>query len=252
MCWSSRTSFIFFMIDLAAIIALRNRNIGRDKAYAAFLTPITAQEFCQLVLWLSYKSDSIQCGNVPKMFSFLTEFFAQMVPVTILCLARGNQRRRLILLGLILYLSQAFLTWTAIAKTNSWCMKVGFNHHQIWIADAALDIIGGKTLYGFSITIYLLSGIVSLTALELPKREMIWCLVIGIVTFIINLYLFIETLETGSVWCWSAFSFGIYFWFRQLPDTGKISDFNGMHEKNSETGEIIGVVIRNEKYMKRT
>jgi uncharacterized membrane protein YecN with MAPEG domain len=211
------------MIDFAAIVALTNRNIGRDKTYAAFLAPITTQEFCQFVLWLSYRSGSIQCGNVPKIFSVLAEFSAQMVIATILYLARGHQKRRLILIGWTLYLSQAILVWTAIAKTNSWCVKVGLNHHQIWIADSALDMIGGKILYCLTSTIYLLSGVVSMIALELPKREIHWCLVIGIVTFAINLYLFTETLETGSVWCWSAFSFGIYFWFRQLSHTTKTS-----------------------------
>jgi hypothetical protein len=223
MCWSSRTSFIFFMIDLAAIYALTKRNVGRDQTYAALLAPITAQELCQLVLWLTYRSDSIQCGNVPRVFSILAEVFAEMVPVTILCLAHKHQRKRLVYLGWMLYIFQAIIIWTAIAKTNSWCIKVGLNHHQIWIADSALDIVGGKTLYSFGSTTYLLSGVASMIALELPKWEMIWCLVIGILTFVINLHLYAETLETGSVWCWSAFSFGIYFWFRRLPDTAKSS-----------------------------
>lgn len=221
MCWSSKISFIFFMIDLIVILSLMKRNAGQDRTYAVFLMPIAGQEICQLILWLHLEINSFDqqgCPLTMKCFSILAEIFADFVPLTMLFMSRKTDRNKqgLKFFSWLFYIIQATLILAAVIKANSWCVAVGPNHHQIWIADAALDLLGGKILQNLSYIIYFLSGIAAAVSLDLPKRELSWILSLGLINFLIIMCLFSQTLEIGSVWCWSAFSFGLYFWFRPL------------------------------------
>lgn len=221
MCWSSKVSFIFVIIDLILILALTKRNVGQDRTYAIFLIPIAGQEFCQLILWLhlqSPSSDHIECTHTMKCFSTLAQIFAELVPLIMLIMAekQNGEVKRFKFFGWFFYIIQVALILIVIIETNSWCVKVGSNHHQVWIADSALDAIGGKFLYITCGMIYFLTCIASVVSLESPTVEICWILLIGIMIFAINIFLFSQTLEFGSVWCWSAFSLGLYFWFRPL------------------------------------
>lgn len=219
MCWSSQVSLLSGLFDATAVVILYLRNRGRDRCYAAILVPIMCQEICQMVLWMMGAPMSTQCGPVNKLFSFSALLFSQLVPPMALLIGRTRQQycSLLVWIGWALYLLQALVVWISVFLSNLLCVRVGPNHHQVWISDQGVFFVGGDVLYKSTILTYLLAATTGVISLELPSTEAICFIGLGVVTFFANFELYSETLEASSIWCWSAFLLGLYSLLRPLP-----------------------------------
>ena len=217
MCWSTKVSLLFGLFDLAVIITLLVRNVGRDRTYAIFLAPILCQEICQMILWASHAPSATICLRSNRVFSFLAVLSAQMVPFVPLLLGNHHEQRKLRIVGYVMYVIQATILWVSVFLTNSWCVLEGPNHHQIWISDQALYRLGGAALYHATLSIYTLATVCGVLSLKLPLRETVGFHIIGLGTFLINFAIYAATLEACSVWCWSGSAFGVYMLIRPLP-----------------------------------
>jgi len=82
---------------------------------------------------------------------------------------------------------------------------------------SAVYAVGGYPLYYATLAMYLVSAVLAMEEMSLsswlPRHEKRWIYAIGLASGVVAYGRYSWTLEACSVWCWSAFSYGIYFCF---------------------------------------
>lgn len=231
MCWSKDVSFAFGCLDLVFVaILLYKKSNSNGKSlhgvYAAFLTSIAAQEWSQYAVWKHQGNlkDATNCSHLEMLYSLGATGSAQVVPLVLLVgaiVTRSDRYLRLeediemfwskIRWSLSMWLAQFLIIVACVVFTGMYCVTVGTHHHQVWICASAVYQAGGYPLYFLTLVQYLLSAIFAIGALPLSPLEKSWIYAIGITNGLIAYGLYCWTLEACSIWCWSAFTYGIFF-----------------------------------------
>lgn len=226
MCWSAEVSWAFASLDLVFIgVLLCKRH--RNGVYIAFLCAIAAQEWAQYFLWRRghLLDEALSCSTATDVALSLTaSLSAQSVPLTLIggalyydygggSYAALNKERstRIAWEAFGWWLSQFVILTACVIYSGKYCVTVGPNHHQVWICASAVYEVGRYPLYFLSLFQYIMSAGRALWALPLPTHERQWILGIALTNGFVAYGIYSWTLEACSIWCWSAFSFGIYF-----------------------------------------
>lgn len=243
MCWSAPVSCMFGTLDLLAILFLLNRSKGRDVTYACLLGSIAFQEWAQFLVWWSDSAVESQeeCTMHKALIGIHTFLGSNSIPAVLIWRSVVDHRQSsaslsasaehhpppasndennntIVLLRIkafVLWITSTLLVVVAAIYTNSYCIMVGPRHHQIWICAQSIYKLGGYPLYFVSLTMYGSSIVYGLIALNLPHKERLWIGWIGFVCGVVSYGLYFYTLEACSIWCWSAFSIGVYLCLRQ-------------------------------------
>lgn len=122
--------------------------------------------------------------------------------------------------ALLCWLAQFAIIVMCVLSSGIYCVQLGKNHHQVWICASSVYAMGGMPLYLLILVLYILAAGCALEAMPLPDRERQWIQAIALTNGAVAYGLYCWTLEACSIWCWSAFSFGIYFCLRDyvMPD----------------------------------
>jgi hypothetical protein len=238
MCWSASVSGAFALLDGIFIIVLlvqrrHQRQLSQSNSiappsyhalYVAFLAAITLQECAQYVLWKndSLESQESSCDNLLDVGgSLLASTSAQSVPMILLAASYWEQYDKLETRVYCETLRiRSFLCWSlqcavivlCIVLTGQYCVTMGPHHHQVWICASAVYESGGYAFYFFTLACYIASAYMALECLVgLPVREKEWIVGIGVANGIWTYGMYCWTLEACSIWCWSGFTYGIYF-----------------------------------------
>lgn len=226
MCWSQEVSFTFACLDLVFVATLLYR--GR-LTYAVFLGAISLQEWAQWAVWKTgsleqENHDERSCTPRDIALSFTASGAAQSIPVILALSAwcsRSNlkhaptedTRNRLIQQSLLWWLVQFLIIVACVWYSGIYCVQLGRNHHQVWICASSVYETGGYPLYLLTLVQYLASAILALKALPIDNIERQWIYGIGLANGVVAYGVYCWTLEACSIWCWSAFGYGIYFCF---------------------------------------
>ena len=225
MCWSAPVSCVFGTIDMLVIAYLLWRRQGRDTTYACMLGGVAFQEWAQFLVWFTHSAVKSQeeC-TLPKALTGLGTFVgSSSIPIVLIWRSVVDNAWQQEQYAYNTARIKAFVLWTtstllvvmATVYTESFCVMVGPQHHQIWICAQSIYELGGYPLYFLSLTMYGLSTVYGLIALDLPHKERLWIGWIGLVCSIVSYGVYFYTLEACSIWCWSAFSVGVYMCLRQ-------------------------------------
>lgn len=197
---------------------------------------LATQEFFQYLIWwdgtlaLASPETPTACSTRAKAFSLSATLSAfGLVWVGLIRGWRGNPsfskgtNRLLWWGGLWGWMGLVGGTLAAVAHANTWCARIGPNHHQQWVCSLAYTQIGGSDKFPWLLILYLVwyGASVQAAALTVPLPKWEFVGFVGVCTITAGtVYLrFLNTAEACSVWCWSAFTLGICFVFR--PDLDK-------------------------------
>jgi len=233
MCWSAPVSFLFGAIDTLMISFLLWRRRGRDVTYASALGCVACQEWAQLAVWstgsavVSTQDDECTVGKAAigfGMFAGSSSLPAVLVWRSVVD-SRGKQQvengreerlSRRQVKALLLWFSASLLVLVATVITESYCVMVGPRHHQVWICAQSIYDLGGFPLYFAVLAMYAFANAYGLLALELPRTELFWIGSISFACGVVSYGFYFYSLEACSIWCWSAFSIGVYMCLRPL------------------------------------
>lgn len=211
MCWSAPVSLAFGVLDLLCIAVLVCRRRGDDVRYAAMLAGVAAQELAQYGLWADGLGGA--CTRRKALLSFATMAGSHAIPVAMLLLAHPKCRRQAAQ-GAGMLAAEAAIVLGSVAATGWHCVEVGPRGHQVWPCARAVHGAGGFPLYVLSLVLYAGAIVRALDAMLLPPAEAKWITRIGTGTVGAVYLVYAWTLEACSVWCWSAFSLGLYLVLR--------------------------------------
>jgi len=236
MCWSADVSGAFGCLDLIFVgILLYQKGVSSSSkssssfhgTYAAFLSVVAAQEWAQYALWkwanLNPNNDNY-CSTQDKLFSLAASGTAQSIPLVLLLCDSGQpsphdvnqrptdeRRRQFRQRAWILWCAQFVMVVVSVCYSGRYCVMQGKNHHQVWICASAVYETAGYPAYFVSLALYALSAGAALEALSLPVHEKQWIQGIGLANGAVAYGIYSWTLEACSIWCWSAFAYGLYF-----------------------------------------
>lgn len=112
----------------------------------------------------------------------------------------------------VAWLAGVVIIVACVVHTQTYCIELGQRHHQVWICASAVYRTGGYPLYFLMLLFYLASALYSLFALpSIPTSQRQWIYAIGLTNAAVAFGMYCWTLEACSIWCWSAFTYGIYF-----------------------------------------
>lgn len=175
---------------------------------------------------------SESCSVPNRVFSISAFLSAELVPIIQPLMqfltgtsdnqAASSMRRRIRNLSLIFYMSQWILHIIALSLSKTYCVKLGVNHHQMWVGDQSLFQLGGVAYYHLTMFLYLISGVLGVLVMDMPREEKLYFIGLGVVSFSIPFLLYPTTLEASSIWCWSALLIGVYaLWLKPISMSNK-------------------------------
>ena len=216
MCWSATVSWRFAWLDTLLVALLLWRAARKPQTtlagtYAALMTSVALQEWGQYWLWRRELSCEAAMDVALGVF---TTAAAESVPLSLLfCSWRtvGNvphfQRIRWVATGL--WLLQFVAVAGSALVTDHYCVVEGPKGHQVWLCESATYAAGGHALHYSFYWIYVIACLLAAESVDMSRGERRRLQGIALVSAVVCLAWYGNTLEACSVWCWTAFTVGI-------------------------------------------
>lgn len=222
------------------------------KEYAVLMACVALQEWAQFGIWKrleAQKEDdhvSSYCEPWDVFLSIVTMVAAEMVPLPFIISSalsswprygtrrHANNKNRTLQWGILSWVLQFGMLIVSVVQSQIYCVKVGAHHHQVWICESAAYHVGGRRLHFIFFWLYVLACMCAVESHcnRMPAGERRRLQVIAFLTGIVSFYLYGDTLEACSIWCWSAFCLGLCLCAQVYGYVdGLLTLFNGMMDR---------------------
>ena len=245
MCWSASVSLQFAVFDTVIVVLLlwlvatgkqpqrqQQQQVVCTCTYAALMTCVAVQEWAQFAIWqrqhlTTTAGDACQ-DAMDVLLSFTTVAAAEALPLSLIVSAYCNmngpahdanhtatttialKRSWICATAAWLWLVEVTIVLAAVYATQKYCVQLGPHSHQVWVCESAVYQVGGRRLQHWVYFSYVLAAVLAVQANHaIPKAEKRLLQVFGLMSSIVAVTLYGNTLEACSIWCWSAFVLGM-------------------------------------------
>lgn len=228
MCWSTEVSLRFasldtFFVSVLVAKALFDKNLERRNirlAYSALMACVAIQEWSQYGIWTRNRLALSSCTDAPDvLLSIMATGAAEALPFSLIATSFLTRQPHHVTVGyrssirrtaILLYVIQVMLVILSVVATKKYCVELGQNFHQVWICESATYQAGGYSLHHTVYWLYFLSAVYAAESLDMPLAERRRLQGFALLSAVVSVALYGKTLEACSIWCWSAFSLGLW------------------------------------------
>ena len=228
MCWSAEVSLCFAILDtlfvalllarphIATLSKQERKRISLCTTYAGIMAGVALQEWGQFAIWERNRLGN--CTEAVDVFlAILTTGAAMLVPIPLLVasydsryMANSVYQTATRSIAIVSWIADLLIIIFSLLRTQEFCVNKGPNHHQIWLCESATYQVGGHLLQYTCIMLYTLCCLCSIESIsQMPFWDRRRLQTFALVSVSVCTILFGDTLETCSVWCWSAFILGV-------------------------------------------
>jgi hypothetical protein len=216
MCFTKEVSFAAWLVSIiiAACIYLKDTSSSINRWLAAFIVAFSTMQLLEAGVWISIENGNGKWNEIFTVLIFLSLLVQPLIQTYFGYIATKN-----IVLQILTWACVGLLIWGIYkAFTNRYQSQVGPNGHLIWYrlvgqGKAVTDFKQEPLLmspYYIVIILYMLGLFVPLLFLGSAGIPL---LLIGLGTLAFSCYMYYETGEVSSIWCFSAILYSIAAFF---------------------------------------